>query len=68
MHITQPFFYTTEEVSEILHLHVKTVRDLIRKKKLNAIQIGSEYRISDDHLTEFIKNSEVRKETDEKEK
>jgi excisionase family DNA binding protein len=54
-----PSFYTTDEVAKILHLHPKTVRELLRQRKLKAIKIGSEYRISEDHLLQFIKEHET---------
>ncbi len=46
-------------VAKILHLHTKTVRELIVKKKLGAIKIGTEYRISQDHLQKFIEENQV---------
>ena len=52
-------FFTTQEVAEILHLHVKTVRDLIVARKLRAIKIGTEYRISEEQLHKFIEESQV---------
>lgn len=54
-----PQFYTTEEVAKILHLHTKTVRELIVKKKLGAIKVGTEYRISQEHLRKFIEENQV---------
>ncbi len=54
-----PKFYTTDEIAEILHVHVKTVRDLINAKKLGAIKIGKDYRISEEQLKQFIENSTV---------
>lgn len=46
--------YTTEEVAEILKLKPATVRGLIRDKRLIAIKIGTEYRITEEDLTEFL--------------
>jgi len=52
---TQPHtFYTTEEVAAMLHLHPQTVRSLILKKRMGAIKIGMEWRVSEEDLTEFI--------------
>ena len=55
-----PRLYTTDEVAEILHLKTKTVRDLIADKKLIAIRLGREYRISEDRLMEFLKENETK--------
>jgi excisionase family DNA binding protein len=48
-----------EEVAKILHLHAKTVRELIVKKKRGAIKVGTEYRISQEYLQKFIEESQV---------
>ena len=45
--------YTCYEVAEIYRVKVITVWDWIRQKKLNAIKLGREYRISEDDLTRF---------------
>lgn len=45
--------YTCDEVAERYKVKVITVWDLIRQKKLNAIKLGREYRISEDDLTRF---------------
>ncbi len=50
-------FYTTEEVAAMLHLHVQTVRTLILKKRLGAIKIGIEWRVSEEDFMEFIREN-----------
>jgi len=45
--------YTCEEVAERYSVKVITVWDWIRKKKLNAIKLGREYRVSEDDLIQF---------------
>lgn len=55
-----PRLYTTEEVAEILKVNIKTVRNLIADRKLIAIQLGREYRISEDRLMEFLKENETK--------
>jgi len=45
---------TTEEVAEYLRVKPATVRSLIRDKKLKAVKIGPEYRITDEDLNTFI--------------
>lgn len=55
-----PRLYTTDEVAEILQLKTKTVRDLIADKKIIAIRLGREYRISEDRLLEFLKENETK--------
>ena len=55
-----PQFYTTDEVAAILHLNVQTVRLLLQKKELGGIKIGTEWRVSEDHLLKFIQDHENR--------
>jgi excisionase family DNA binding protein len=50
-------FYTTEEVAEMLRLHTQTVRNLLLEKRMGGIKIGLEWRISEEDLTEFIKEN-----------
>jgi excisionase family DNA binding protein len=57
--MTTPKFYTTEEVAEMLKLNVRTVRAMINQKKLRAVKIGNEYRVTDDHLRKFIEDYET---------
>ena len=57
--MTTPKFYTTEEVAEILKLNVRTVRAMINQRKLRAVKIGNEYRVTDDHLRKFIEDYET---------
>ena len=45
--------YTCEQVAEGYGVQVITIWDWIRKKKLPAIKIGKEYRISDEDLKQF---------------
>jgi excisionase family DNA binding protein len=42
--------YSVEQVAEMLHLHVKTVRNYVREGRLKAVRIGKQYRISGDDL------------------
>jgi len=54
--MTTPKFYTTEEVAKMLKLNVRTVRAMINQKRLRAVKIGNEYRVTDDHLRQFIED------------
>ncbi|WP_099205623.1 helix-turn-helix domain-containing protein [Scatolibacter rhodanostii] len=48
-----PKYYTCDEVAEIYKVKVLTVWDWIRKKKLSAVKIGRDYRISTEDLKIF---------------
>ena len=45
--------YTCKEVAQRYGVEVITVWDWIRKRKLGAIKIGKEYRISADDIARF---------------
>lgn len=45
--------YSCEEIAERYSVQIITVWDWIRKKKLPALKIGREYRVSDDDLKVF---------------
>jgi len=46
---------TAAEVAEILEVHPRTVGEYIRDGKLQAIQLGGGWRVSEDSLREFVK-------------
>lgn len=45
--------YTCAEVAERYGVQIITVWDWIRKKKLGAIKLGRDYRISEDDIKAF---------------
>ena len=49
-----PIFYTTEEVAELLKISAKTVREMIKDKRLQAVRVGKEYRITEDQIRQYI--------------
>jgi len=57
--IPSPTFYTTEEVAEILKVHVKTIREMIKSKRLQAVKVGQEYRITDEQIRQFIEENKT---------
>jgi len=54
-----PIFYTTEEVADILKVHPKTVREMIKSKRLQAIRVGQEYRITDEQIRQYIEENKT---------
>ena len=51
--------YTCDEVAERYRVKVITVWDWIRKKKLPAIKIGRDYRVSEEDLKSFEESRRV---------
>lgn len=45
---------TVEEIAEELRVHVSTVREWIRQKRLKAAKFGRDYRIKRSDYLEFI--------------
>lgn len=46
--------YTTQEVADILKMKKGTIQAFIRDKKLPAIKIGTEYRVTEEDLKNFL--------------
>jgi excisionase family DNA binding protein len=46
--------YSSEEVADLLGLHVRTVRGYIRSGRLKAVRIGKQYRIARADLEDLI--------------
>jgi excisionase family DNA binding protein len=55
-----PQFYTVSEIASILKVHDQTVRALITKRKLGALRVGGEWRISQEQFDQFVKESSTR--------
>lgn len=49
--------YTCKEIADLYKVKTSTVWNWVRKKKLEAIKIGRDYRISQEQLDAFIKAS-----------
>jgi len=54
-----PMFYTTEEVADLLKISAKTVREMIKSKRLEAVRVGKEYRITEDQIRKYIKENKT---------
>ncbi len=54
-----PIFYTTEEVADLLKISAKTVREMIKSKRLEAVRVGKEYRITEDQIRKYIKENKT---------
>ena len=55
--IPAPTFYTTEEVADLFKVNVKTVREMIKSKRLAAVKVGQEYRITDEQIRQYIEEN-----------
>lgn len=53
-------FLTVNEVSNLLRLSVLTIYKYIKSGKLDAVEFGGHYRISNTSLTSFIEQHKVR--------
>ncbi|MEC9489627.1 MAG: helix-turn-helix domain-containing protein [Halanaerobiales bacterium] len=49
--------YTTQEVAEILKITPSSVIKLIKKEELKAKKIARKWRISENHLSEFMETN-----------
>jgi excisionase family DNA binding protein len=49
--------YTTEEISKILNIHLRTAQIYIHKGKLKGQRIGRRWYVADETLKEFLKGN-----------
>lgn len=54
--------YTCAEVAERYGVQIITVWDWIRKKKLGAIRLGRDYRISEEDIKKFESDRRTKEE------
>jgi len=57
--IPPPIFNTTEEVADMLKVNVKTIREMIKSKRLQAVRVGQEYRSTDEQLLQYIEENKT---------
>jgi excisionase family DNA binding protein len=48
--------YTTDEVAQLMKTTRRTVQRWIREGKLQAVQVGGQYRVKQDALVAFQRN------------
>lgn len=51
---SMPTLYTVQEVADSLRVHARTVYTLIRREEIKAIRIGTQWRVPEQSLFEFI--------------
>ena len=51
-------YYTVEQISEMLDIHVKTIQRYIREGKLQAVKIGKGWRVTGHDLSVFTEQRE----------
>ena len=49
-----PTLYTVQEVADTLRVHARTVYTLIKRQEIKAIRIGTQWRVPESALFEFI--------------
>lgn len=47
-------FLSVEETAKILSVSARTVRQLIRSKKILAVKVGREWRIAEEDLRKYV--------------
>ena len=51
--------YTVEQVAELLQVSTKTVRTLIKDKKLKAVRVGVQIRIRKEDLDSYLERQSM---------
>jgi excisionase family DNA binding protein len=49
--------YSVNELQEILQVKRPTLLKYIKEKKLKAFKVGNQYRVTQEHLDEFIQKN-----------
>ncbi|MFV0275453.1 MAG: helix-turn-helix domain-containing protein [Bacilli bacterium] len=52
-------YYSTNEISKMLGLKIKTIQKLIRDKKIIAFRVGKRFRVADTDLKQFIESQRI---------
>ncbi|NLW49207.1 MAG: helix-turn-helix domain-containing protein [Firmicutes bacterium] len=52
-------FYTTDEVAEMWGFNKKFVLRMIKEGNLAAVKMGTEYRITDEQIEDYVKRNTV---------
>lgn len=50
-------FYTLEQLSEEININITSLREFIKKGKLNASKIGNRYIVDREDIKEMLKNT-----------
>ena len=45
---------TLQQIADELQLHIETVREWVRTKRLTAYRVGRDYRVKRDDLNKFL--------------
>lgn len=53
--------FTVQEVADKLKIHVQTVRKWIKEGKIKALKLGSDWRVTEQSISEFLKSNEAGK-------
>lgn len=52
--------YTSQEIAKILSVHPMTIYREIRRGKLKAFRVGTDFRINEKDLQEYVKKNKVK--------
>jgi excisionase family DNA binding protein len=50
---------TLEEVADFLHVHPSTVYRLLKKRRIPAFRMGSDWRFNQESIEQWVKQLEV---------
>ncbi len=55
---------TLQQIADELQLHIETVRDWVRTKRLTAYRVGRDYRVKRTDLDEFLEKRRTKPDDD----
>lgn len=48
-------YYTLKEISELIHMHINTIRSYVHSGKLKATKIGKSFYVTEKELEALVK-------------
>ena len=55
---------TLQQIADELQLHIETVREWVRTKRLTAYRVGRDYRVKRTDLNEFLEERRTKPDDD----
>jgi len=56
----RPYLNIPAEVADLLKVHVKTMREMIKSTRLRATEIGREYRITGEQMRRYPEENKIK--------
>lgn len=48
-------FYTLQEIADLLHMHINSIRNYVKQGKLPASKVGRSYLVKEEYIERLVK-------------